>query len=423
MTHPANLSAKKKCNSQARSTAIGCTIFLFCNLIATGTLNVVLPNMVAKMGGNQAPVGFALMLSIFFCSALSTLGAKLMKKITPKYVALLGSVMAAYIAIYSLAPNLLVVGIGLFMGSFVLAYGTYTSVTALISGQYGTDAPPVLGLVMGIGAFGSTAAAIIISRMVAKFGYEWGVAYTGICIAVISVLAVTFLVRNPAAQEKTAADDETATAAEAEEEVGLALHEARKTASFWLFGVAMLLGSMMFPSVMLYVTSFFVTNGLDETVSANYLAMLTVFAAVVTMTSGVMTKKFGARATIVFLFGGFTVGVVLLCLFPSNPVAWMALLALLLISFGRPVTALPGMVLPEVFGRKDLGAISSSLMTFYFIGGAVSSMLVSAVTDAAGGNFMVSFIMMAGFGVIALVCLLAAQALSPIKRMRSNSGR
>lgn len=77
------------------------------------------------------------------------------------------------------------------------------------------------------------------------------------------------------------------------------------------------------------------------------------------MGSGVILEKFGSKILMVLTFGGYIVGMVLVCMFPANPVPWFAVVSVLFVAFVRPVNSVPSLMLPELFGRKDYNRINS----------------------------------------------------------------
>lgn len=409
--------SKAKYGPHAYSVAVGCAIIMFLNIGGTAITNVILPYMIEAVGVGRTPIAFAITLGTFVGAALGMVGGKIIGKITPKIALMVGGLcLALHMTLYGMATSLVPIYISAIVGGGVLALGAHASVGALIAGQFGAAMAPILGVVIGLSNFGSTGVILIMGQLIERVGYTKAAIYVSWGIFFIGLAVNLLLVRNPDRAATSQSGGEKEGGGTATEVPGLTIGQSMKTAAFWFFGIAMILGATLYAGIMTYATSFFIANGLDGLTAANYLASLTVFGAIVTMSSGTLIQKLGVRTLMMFVFGGYILGIVFLCMFPANPVPWMALVGLIFIAFVRPVNALPSLVLPEMFGRKDFASLSSWGMSFYYIGAGVSSTLIGAITDLTGGNFILAFIVLAVMAGASFVLFLVAQKLSPMKR-------
>ena len=109
------------------------------------------------------------------------------------------------------------------------------------------------------------------------------------------------------------------------------------------------------------------------------------------------------------------VGMVLVCMFPANPVPWFAVVGVLFVAFVRPVNSVPSLVLPELFGRKDYNRINSLGMAGYYLGATISSFLVAWISEISG-SYTNSYMCLAVIALISFVLFFVAIRLSPYRR-------
>ena len=403
---------------KGRMTAIICGIILFINIGGSSIASLVLPNITEHIGKGSAAVSLALSLGTFSGAVLGMIGGKIIKKLTPRGALIAGSLLVGVnLTLYVMADNLPILYLGGLLSGGVLALGAHASIGAIVSGRYGAAAAPLLGVIIGASNFGSTLVSQVVGRLIPVLGYQMTTIYTAWGIAAIGIFLNLLFLRNP----KSPGGATAAQSATQQEDVpGLTISQCFKTLAFWLFGIAMIFGAMLYSGVFTYAVTFFVSNGLAQTTAANYFSMLTVFGGIITMCSGALIKKLGARWLMVFVFGGYILGIILIVMFPANPVPFLALAALFFIAFVRPVNALPSLTLPEMFGRKDFASLSSWGMSFYYVGAGLSSIVIGLISDMTGGNFTMAFAVLGVIAAVSFILFLFALKMSPMKHRKET---
>lgn len=237
----------------------------------------------------------------------------------------------------------------------------------------------------------------------------------GLSVCVISLLLNFLFLGKPKTVVST--QEAAGQAAAQEESTGYSLKEARRTASFWMFGVAMFLGAMLFTGVGLFGIDYFMTHDIRYENATTYMAVATFAGALIVMFGGVITQKLGGRGLLFMMFGGFAIGVVLLTfVFPIGLSALIGFSAMVLVACVRPLNTVPGLVLPEMFGRKDFSSLNNFALSFYALGAGLSSILIGVLADATGNNYTLAFTILAVAAVVSLVLFLCALAMSPMKK-------
>ena len=366
----------------------------------------------------MAPISLAMSFGTYSGAIIGTFASKIIKRVTPKYALIIGGFcIAIEFTLFGTASSLLPVFIGSIFGGGILTLGAHASIGALLSGHFGDKAAPVLAAVFGISNIGSTLMVYVTSRLMDVIGYS----QTCLCLSwgifAISTLINLLLVRNPPQVRLSEPTYNSNHTAHSPDIPGMMLNECFRTFSFWLFGIGMALGAMLYAGIMTYAVTFFTTYGLDSLVASNYLMALTIFGTVITMVSGKIIQRLGMRILILLVFGGFIIGVVFLCLFPANPAPWMALIGLFFIAFVRPLNALPSLVLPEIFGRKDFTSLNSWGMSFYYVGTGLSVIIIGIISDITGGDMVLAFVFLGVMAALALVAFLSALKVAPMRKV------
>ena len=411
----------ERISAKQYSIAVGCAIIMLLHIGSTVISSTILPNLVEAIGKGMSPISLAMSLGTYSGAIIGTFAGKIINKVTPKYALMIGGAcIAIEFTLFGTASSLPPVFIGAVFGGGILTLGAHASIGALLSGHFGAKAAPILAAVFGISNLGSTIMVFVTSRLMDAVGYSKTCLYLSWGIFAISTVINLLLVRNPSgARLSTPSGDSSGT--QAPEIPGMMLKECFRTSSFWLFGLGMMLGAMLYAGIMTYAVTFFTRYGLDPIVASNYLMALTLFGTAITMISGKIIQRLGSRMLMLFVFGGFIIGVVFLCLFPAKPAPWMALAGLFFIAFVRPLNALPSLVLPEMFGRKDFTSLNSWGMSFYYVGTGLSVIIIGIISDVTGGNMVLAFIFLGVMAALALVAFLSALRASPMEKTQVSS--
>jgi len=406
-------------NKAALFSLIGCTIIIFCNIGISSIFSIIVPNYIAEFGCTRAQLSSAAVLSTISGFVFSLVGTKVISFLTPKWSLLLGTIFAGlYLFGLSIANNLIMLAFACSTQGVVLGLGTQASTAGVISGWYGSKMTSITGLVFGISSFGIALTTFIVGQMIKTMSFRTMLMIFAIAVVVIGVLVNLILIRQPN-QQKTADSTSSSGAKkpQAAQIDGIPFATAVKSPAFILFFIGIMFAATLFAGFITFATSFWQSYGMEASQSASYVSLLSLFGAFVAMASGVIIEKLGTKVLMVLTFGGFIAGMVMVCLWPTNPTGWFAAISVLLVAFVRPVPSIPSLVLPELFGRKDYTRINSMGMAGYYAGTAIAVIMVGAIADITG-SFILSFIFLAVLSGISFFIFLIALKLSPYKKSK-----
>lgn len=396
----------------AFSSAIGCAIVIFLSTGVAGMFSLFIPNYMAEYGYTKMQMSYVATVATASGFLFSLIGAKLISAMGPKRALLAGSASsAAFLCLLGSVDNLVLLGLASLFQGAVLGLGAHASCAGVISGWYGKRMASVIGLVFGFSSFGATVMSFLAGQMLKSMDYHAILLIFGVGSAIIGIAANLLLIRTPATQSTEGQHAETAAAD------GIAFHDAVRSPAFIVFFIAMMGSATLYAGFMTFATAFWQSCGLSAAQSATNISLLSFFGAFVGMGAGAVIEKFGAKILMFLTFGGFILGMVLACLFPSNPTPWFAAMGVLFVAFIRPVSSMPSLVLPELFGRRDYNKINSIGMAGYYLGAACSSVLVAWIAEVSG-SYTNSYICLVIIALVSVLLFLAALKLSPYRKQQ-----
>ena len=404
----------------ALTSAIGCAIIIFLSIGVAGMFSLFIPEYMAEYGYSRMQMSYVAMVATVSGFLFSLIGSKLINVLGPKKSLLVGSLASAvFLCLIGSVDNLVVLGLVSLAQGAVLGLGAHASCAGVIAGWYGDRMASVIGVVFGFSSFGSTVFSLLAGQLLKVINYHTILVFFGVGAAVIGVLANLLLIRMPAAQRPAA---ESGTAAAPAEEDGVGYHRAIRSPAFVLFFIAMMGAATLYAGFMTFATAFWQSCGMSATQSATNISFLSFFGALIAMGSGVILEKFGSKILMVLTFGGYIVGMVLVCMFPANPVPWFAVVSVLFVAFVRPVNSVPSLMLPELFGRKAYNRINSLGMAGYYLCATIYSFLVAWISEISG-SYTNSYMCLAVIALISFVLFFVAIRLSPYRREQHAAKR
>ena len=81
--------------------------------------------------------------------------------------------------------------------------------------------------------------------------------------------------------------------------------------------------------------------------------------------------------------------------------------------------SIPGLMGQSIFGLKDSGAISATLMTAVYVGQALYAPIMARFLPSEGGMAS-GWLFFAGAAILGMVLILVAIAISPMKKLSRN---
>lgn len=397
----------------ALTSAIGCAIVIFLSIGVAGMFSLFIPEYMAEYGYSKMEMSYVAMVATVSGFLFSLIGSKLINALGPKKSLLVGSLASAvFLCLIGSVDNLVALGLVSLAQGAVLGLGAHASCAGVIAGWYGDRMASVIGVVFGFSSFGSTVFSLLAGQLLKVMSYHTILVSFGIGAAVIGVLANLLLIRMPAAQRPAA---ESGAAAAPMEEDGVGYHRAIRSPAFVLFFIAMMGAATLYAGFMTFATAFWQSCGMERHPVRHQYQLPFIFRRADLHGLRGDLEKFGSKVLMMLTFGGYIVGMVLVCMFPANPVPWFAVVGVLFVAFVRPVNSVPSLVLPELFGRKDYNRINSLGMAGYYLGATISSFLVAWISEISG-SYTNSYMCLAVIALISFVLFFVAIRLSPYRR-------
>lgn len=229
------------------------------------------------------------------------------------------------------------------------------SIPVLLSNWFNEKLGTVMGIALGVSAFGGTIFNPIISNIISNFGWRTGFIWEGVLILAILVPSAFFLREKPD-EKRQAYGEKSITTEKNEESTGLSLKEATHMPVFYAIAFAMLVLQFVSGSVQ-HISGHIVNLGLSLNVGA-------------TVVSGVMLGAAAGKISIGFLLDRFNPRLVLFIYSLCGFLGWSGQMLLhngsllvgsaFVLGLGQGVclVALPYLVRDE-FGAKDYSNILS----------------------------------------------------------------
>ena len=128
-----------------------------------------------------------------------------------------------------------------------------------------------------------------------------------------------------------------------------------------------------------YAHMFLVAGGTEPAAATSVLGVFVFAGAVANLVSGTVVKKLGTTRTAAVMFGGFALGIA--CLVAGAVTGQHALLpaGVVLCAAIGPSGILPGLLIPQLFGRRDYASISAVGMGMFYLGAACSFFILSLI--------------------------------------------
>ena len=264
--------------------------------------------------------------------------------------------------------------------------------------------PRMRGRVMGLTTMGNNFGGFIIPLMVGPMlaAGSWRGAFMLLAVLTffIAFLSVVLVREFP----DTGASQGPGKAGSAPQLTGQAVGEVIRGPTFYLLGLSLMLGSFTYSAILPQVPDHLITSGMSLDVAARAVSLLALFGMAGKMSFGYLSELVTARRMMMVSLSGQAFFIVMMVLFPTPPIAWLAvpLFGLFMGSYG----ALINLVIQETFGLKHFGSIAGLISLTMGVSGLVGPLLAGQSFDRMGGY---------GPGYIAVAIMFAIGAISLIR--------
>ncbi len=398
---------------------LGAFLIMFISLGTATTLGVFLASLSADSGfpiTTCAYIGTACTVS---CVIFSMVASKLMAKGVPlRTMVLIGLLAnAAGMMCYTFAiPNNIISLVFFYLGGFLvgiaMTFSAHAVCGAIIASWFIDDREKLMGMVFSGAGFGAAIVVFIAGQMFKVFTWRQCYYILAAVTIVVGFLVAFCLIKDPAkmGQKPKGWDTVRADAGDAAELPGMSLGEARKSKSYWMFAVMLIFVCCAGCGFTSYAPAWWQTvGGMSSTSAASCQSIYLIVSGLILLVVGAVFKKIGPVMFAIVVFGGYA-----LCNFFTSAYTGqnsLLILTLVLGAIGYPLQAsIPSLCGQSIFGPREFGAISASLMTFNYLG----QFLYAPVMSIFG--MKMGWIVYGMFTLIGLAILLAAIGASPYRK-------
>lgn len=398
---------------------LACSLVVFARGgIAYYSFSVFLKELAQAFHWSRSEVSAALTIQIVMMALLSPVAGRLSDRRGPRQLMFLGCLAlgACYLVLFWLNALwqfyllYLVIGVGHAMGGQV-------PVGVAISNWFSRHRGAAVGTTaVGMG-LGGLVGVPLAERLIAGQGWRWAYVDLGLLVWVLTLPAVTFLMRNRPEEMGLLPDGATPAptgnptprpeGAERKTSVrpaeGLSRAEALRSSGFWLLGFAFFLVGMGSFAVMIHQMPFLTDKGFSKQMAA-FIMGLTVGGSILARVGfGLLADQVSTRAATVLDYLLIAAGISLL-LTASSP--WTLCLSAMVMGLGvGGIVVLMTLMTREWFGPAAYGEIFGYLTLAFMAGVGLGPMLAGYVFDITGGYTR-------AFVPAVAVVLLAALAIS-----------
>lgn len=393
------------------SVAVGCALVLTVGVGSVPFINGASAYIAGGLDTTLVAYSFGPTVKSACGFLVSLIAARLIGLLGPRRCLLAGVFLSALaIVCCALASDLATWYAGNALFGVMAAIGSTAAATGVLNEHFGRRTPVVLGIIMGVMGLAVSLLMLAESWLLARFDYRIVLGGYAIAVLAIGAFAVLALIGRPPATDCTASEGDASAAACNQDDDGLTLQEALRTPAFYLFCLAMVCAAFPTNSFSAYAHMFLVAGGTEPAAATSVLGVFVFAGAVANLVSGTVVKKLGTTRTAAVMFGGFALGIA--CLVAGAVTGQHALLpaGVVLCAAIGPSGILPGLLIPQLFGRRDYASISAVGMGMFYLGAACSFFISALAIESLGFN--AGFCLLAAIGLLGLALFAAASRLA-----------
>lgn len=244
------------------------------------------------------------------------------------------------------------------------------------------------GLALGIALAGSGLAGVfapvIVSRIIAEYGWQAGYLAVGGFILLVSVPLIALLLEERPKSASMATPENgaaaSAAAAEAAPLPGFVLAEALRQVAFWKIAIGFFLVSGVIAALIINLIPLLVDRGLAQQSAASIAGVMGIAVLVGRVAIGFLLDRFAAPAVARLLLGICAVG----CFALTIPDASMWLVTISVLSLGLAAAAevdLVAYLTSRFFGMRSYGEIYGWQLTSFYLGAALGPLAAGMAYD------------------------------------------
>ena len=410
---------------------VGAFLVMFVNLGVCTTLGVFLASLAEYSEWDLGTVGYIGTVNTIGNIILSIVAVKSLDKLGVRKTMLISIIAcAAHMCFYCMVTpgrntmSLMFMYIAGFLASFSITFGTHASCSTIIAKWFIEKREHLTGIVFSGAGFGAAIWVFLAGQLFRVTDYKGCYRVIIILTLIIGLAAILILVKEPEKMgqkplgwEKA---EEAAGDAEAVDLPGVEKASAMKTPSFWLLAAALLCVCSAGSTFMAYSPAWWQANGWSATAASNWDALYLLLSGFVLLFVGKILAKVKIKVFVIGVCVAYAIAAIVSSMMSGSPVAMLMILIVLFGALAYPLSAsIPGLMGQSIFGAKDAGAISATLMTAVYLGQALYNPIVARFLASEGG-FPAAWRFFAGAALLGMVLILAAIAMSPMNKKENS---
>jgi len=398
-----------------------CFVIMFVIQGGMQTFAVFMPSIVEDTGFSLAQISLISSFATLFGFLANMSFGRVLKKCGLKMTIVIGIVAyTVHFFLFAVAHSLLVFYIGASMGGFVIGYSTAASCSVAITNWYVKKRATMISIAFSGSMFGGAIIMYLLGICIETFGWRNTYIIQGALLGAVALFITLFvLIDSPVRKGQKPYGAEEAVSVKQAAEEGIILAEARKTPSFILILIGLLLVGVA-TNIENYLPAFWRSQGLSVSEASTMMAIYAGIAGLASLVLGRISDRMGAKAyvlaNIIFFMVG-SISVLKIGILGTAPM----LGALIVFALGgkKNSNLMPPMVTVECFGRRDYKQIIGYFQAMLQLGIAISNPIISKL-QAVNDDYKLPFYCMAALGLAALLLIRTGLRFAPYKRAASQ---
>ena len=408
--------------------AFACFVIMFASYGSLSTFAIFLPEFIDGVNSDVATIG--IMASFFGLGGVvgNGIAGKVFERIPLKWCAVIGNCMIAlHYTLYSLATGVATLYIAATIAGIGMGIGTMSCCAAIIQQWFIDMREKLIGLCFAGAGLGAGVWMFLDGQMIELIGYRHAY-HVMIAFVLLVCIPITILfVRTPErmGQKPLGWEKEEELKRQARvsgnEDVGIEAKAAFRMPVFWMMFIGVTFVGMLILGFETYAPEYWQSNGISTATSATYLTIYYIMGSVLTMLSGVIAQKVSVKVYIIYTNIAFIIGAACCSIWPSFQNFGFTFLCLLCMSIAYPLcSSVPATLTTETFGNKDYAKICSVLTAGFMLGNVAYPIAIGWLYNIFG-TLSVAYAYLAGSAVVAMILICIGLALSPMKKLLSQT--
>lgn len=417
----------KKTDFFGYKAAVGAFLVIFVNLGACTTLGTFLATLADYSGHSIGAVGQIGTVNTVCNVVLSLAAAKILPKIGAQKTMMISVIACAlhmmfytFVTPGSNTQSLIYMYIAGGVASLAITFGTHAVCSSVIAEWFVEKRAQVTGWVLSGAGLGAAIWVFLAGQLFKVTDYKNCYRIFSVMVLVIGLFAVFFLIKKPEqlGQKPLGADFAAAAGTDAAQMPGVSYSDALKSGAFKVLVLALLFTAVGGTAYLSYAPTWWQMNGMSPSAAAIWNSAYLLLAGLLLLAAGSISAKLGMKGFVIYVCAAYVLTFACMILWPISGAAYLMVLTIIFAAAAYPVNAsIPSFVGTAVFGPREFGQISATLMVAVYIGQAIASPLMAAMLAAPGGMGL-AWKVFGATTAAGMVLLVMALQMSPMEKIK-----